>query len=149
MMNWEGSGRKWSWANQGTIPALPGGTEENMKTCQDSRFSSRDSNQAPRNMSPERYRYASLISHRFCCIFAQSKTVEPEKQPLLANGSETTFLSNGAEIDNGTTSAARHQILNKREWTAAARERLGKHVPAPTDTHAKDEMSCMGANLGL
>jgi hypothetical protein len=35
--------------------------------------------------------------------------VEPEKQPLLANGSETTF---------------------------ASRQRLGKHVPAATDTHA-------------
>jgi hypothetical protein len=35
--------------------------------------------------------------------------VEPEKQTLLANGSETTFGS---------------------------RQRLGKHVPAATDTHA-------------
>jgi stage III sporulation protein SpoIIIAA len=38
--------------------------------------------------------------------------VEPEKQPLLANGSETTFVS---------------------------KQRLGKHVPAATDTHATIE----------
>jgi hypothetical protein len=42
----------------------------------------------------------------------KAKTVEPEKQPLLANGSETTFMS---------------------------RKRLGKHVPAATDKHAKLE----------
>jgi hypothetical protein len=39
----------------------------------------------------------------------KARTVEPEKQPLLANGFETTFVS---------------------------RQRLGKHVPAATDTHA-------------
>jgi hypothetical protein len=37
----------------------------------------------------------------------KARTVEPEKQPLLANGSETTFV---------------------------CRQRLGKHVPAATDT---------------
>jgi hypothetical protein len=31
------------------------------------------------------------------------------------------------------TSVAMHLILNKQEQTAAARERLGKHVPAATD----------------
>jgi hypothetical protein len=36
----------------------------------------------------------------------KTRTVEPEKQPLLANGLET---------DNGTTSVARQQILNKQE----------------------------------
>jgi hypothetical protein len=40
-------------------------------------------------------------------------TVEPEKQPLLANGSESTFVS---------------------------KQRLGKHVPAATDTHATIEI---------
>jgi hypothetical protein len=35
--------------------------------------------------------------------------MEPEKQPLLANGSETTFVS---------------------------RQQLGKHVSSATDTHA-------------
>jgi hypothetical protein len=35
--------------------------------------------------------------------------VETEQQPLLVNGSETTFVS---------------------------RQRLGKHIPAPTDKHA-------------
>jgi hypothetical protein len=40
----------------------------------------------------------------------KARTVEPEKQPLLANGSETTFVS---------------------------RQRLCKQVSAATDTHAK------------
>jgi hypothetical protein len=44
---------------------------------------------------------------------AKARTVEPEKQPLLANGSETAFVS---------------------------RQRLGKHVPAATDTHATIEV---------
>jgi hypothetical protein len=73
-------------------------------------------------------------------ILLRARTVEPEKQPLPANGSETTFvLGNGLEIDNGTTSFATQEILNKQEYTAAARERLGKHVPAATDTHAAEE----------
>jgi hypothetical protein len=41
------------------------------------------------------------------------RTVEPEKQPLLANGSETTFVS---------------------------RQRLGKHISAETDSHATIEV---------
>jgi hypothetical protein len=40
-------------------------------------------------------------------------TVEPEKQPLLANGSETTFIS---------------------------KQRLGKYVPATTNIHATTEV---------
>jgi hypothetical protein len=45
--------------------------------------------------------------------------VEPEKQPLLASGSETTFASRQRpRKDNGT----------------AAWGRLGEHVPAATDT---------------
>jgi hypothetical protein len=43
----------------------------------------------------------------------KARTVEPEKQPLLANGSETTFVS---------------------------RQRLGKHVSAEMDTHAVIEV---------
>jgi hypothetical protein len=43
----------------------------------------------------------------------EARTVEPEKQPLLANGSETTFVS---------------------------RQRLGKHIPAATDTHGTIEV---------
>jgi hypothetical protein len=39
----------------------------------------------------------------------KSRTGEPEQQPLLANGSEITFVS---------------------------RQRLGKHVPPTTDKHA-------------
>jgi hypothetical protein len=38
----------------------------------------------------------------------KARSVEPEKQPLLANGSETTFTSG---------------------------QRLGKHAPAAPDTH--------------
>jgi hypothetical protein len=43
----------------------------------------------------------------------KARTMEPEKQLLLANGSETTFVS---------------------------RQRLRKHVPAATDTHATREI---------
>jgi hypothetical protein len=43
----------------------------------------------------------------------KARTVEPEKQPLLTNGPETTFVS---------------------------RQRLGKHVPGVTDTHATIEV---------
>jgi hypothetical protein len=43
----------------------------------------------------------------------EARTVEPEKQPLLANGLETKFFS---------------------------RQRLGKHVPAAADTHATIEV---------
>jgi hypothetical protein len=43
----------------------------------------------------------------------KGRTVEPEKQPLLANGSETTFVS---------------------------RQRLRKHVPAATDKLATIEV---------
>jgi hypothetical protein len=43
----------------------------------------------------------------------RARTVEPEKQPLLANGPETTFVS---------------------------RQRLGKDVPAAVDTHVTIEV---------
>jgi hypothetical protein len=43
----------------------------------------------------------------------EARTVEPEKQQLLTNGSETTFVS---------------------------RQRLGKHIPAATDKHATIEV---------
>jgi hypothetical protein len=39
-----------------------------------------------------------------------------------------SFLGNGRETDNGATSIDRQRILNKRDWKAATRERLGKHV---------------------
>jgi hypothetical protein len=42
----------------------------------------------------------------------KARTVEPEKQPLLAKGSEIIFVS---------------------------RQRLGQHFPAATDTHATEE----------
>jgi hypothetical protein len=53
---------------------------------------------------PKYYNVAHLLTAR---------TVEPKKQPLLANGSETTFVF---------------------------RQRLGKHVPAATDTRATIEI---------
>jgi hypothetical protein len=43
----------------------------------------------------------------------KARTMEREKQPLLANGSETTFVST---------------------------QRLDKHVPTATDTHASIEV---------
>jgi hypothetical protein len=48
----------------------------------------------------------------------KARTVAPEKQPLLANGSETTFVSTqiGRETNNGITSVSR-QILDKRKLT--------------------------------
>jgi hypothetical protein len=41
----------------------------------------------------------------------KARTVEPEKQPLLGNGSEILFLDNGCETNNGTTSVAKQHIL--------------------------------------
>jgi hypothetical protein len=46
----------------------------------------------------------------------EARTVEPEKQPLPANGSETTsFLGNGRKTNRGITSVARQQILDKQQ----------------------------------
>jgi hypothetical protein len=65
-----------------------------------------------------------------------ARTVEPEKQPLLENGSETTLISRQRPpTDKGTTSVTRQQIRNKQEKKAAAREWLHKHVPTATDKH--------------
>jgi hypothetical protein len=61
----------------------------------------------------------------YCGIFAQSKN----------SGVRETAITS-----NGTTSVAMWQILNKQEYTYAARERLGKHVPAATDTNATEEL---------
>jgi hypothetical protein len=52
----------------------------------------------------------------------KARTVEPEKQH--------SFLGNGSETNNGTTSVARERIINKKEPTATTREQLDKHVPA-------------------
>jgi hypothetical protein len=40
------------------------------------------------------------------------------------------FIGNGRERGNKVASVARQQILNKKELTAAARERVGKQVSA-------------------
>jgi hypothetical protein len=50
--------------------------------------------------------------HIVACLL-KARSVELEKQPLLENGPETTFVS---------------------------RQRLGKYVPAATDTHATIEV---------
>jgi hypothetical protein len=46
------------------------------------------------------------------------------------------FLGNGSETNSRSTSVARRQILDKWEYTFAAREGLGKHVSAATDSRA-------------
>jgi hypothetical protein len=64
-------------------------------------------------------------------------TVELEKEPLLENGSDITFVSRQRPRNKGTTSVARKQILNNQEYKAAAREQLDKHIPVETDTHTR------------
>jgi hypothetical protein len=56
-------------------------------------------------------------SHDIVAYLLKVKIVEPGKQPLLANASEKqhSFVGNGREADNGTTSVARQQILDKRQ----------------------------------
>jgi hypothetical protein len=44
----------------------------------------------------------------------KARSVKPEKQPLLVNGSETT-IGNGRETGNKTTFVARQHILNRQE----------------------------------
>jgi hypothetical protein len=55
------------------------------------------------------YTFAHLVCLRIVAYLLKERTVEPEKQPLLANGVETTFVS---------------------------KQRLGKYIPASTVTHA-------------
>jgi hypothetical protein len=60
--------------------------------------------------------YAQVIVFYAICTVAyllKARIVEPEKQPLLASGSETTFVSS---------------------------QRLGKHVPAATNTYKAIEV---------
>jgi hypothetical protein len=55
------------------------------------------------------FQYFTLSSENYDTLryLLKARTVEPEKQPLLANGSETT-------------SAARAQIINKQVYSAVA-----------------------------
>jgi hypothetical protein len=53
-----------------------------------------------------------------------------------------SFLGNSHEADDGTTSVAMQQILNKREYMAAAGKTLSKHVPVTTDTNTTIEEWC-------
>jgi hypothetical protein len=58
----------------------------------------------------------TVVGGYYCGIFTQRKFAEPAKQPLLANGSEKhSFLGNGLERNNGTTSVARQQIHDTRQ----------------------------------
>jgi hypothetical protein len=68
----------------------------------------------------------------------KARTVEPEKQSLLANGSETIFVSRQLQWNNGTTSVAKRQILNEQESMAATKERLGKQIPAATGVNTTE-----------
>jgi hypothetical protein len=61
-----------------------------------------------------RSKISASISKKYTVVYLlKARTVEWEKQPLLGNGSGTTFVST---------------------------QRLGKHVPAATDTHATTEV---------
>jgi hypothetical protein len=53
--------------------------------------------------------YTASVLINTAAYLLKANTEEPEKQPLLANGTETTFVSG---------------------------QRLGKHVHATTDKHA-------------
>jgi hypothetical protein len=61
--------------------------------------------------TPIVYSGRAVLRKEQLAYLLKTKTVETEKQPLVANGSETTFLS---------------------------RQRLDKHYPAATDTHAQE-----------
>jgi hypothetical protein len=72
--------------------------------------------QTPRETGVSRFVLMSFLRKRNEDIVAyllRARTVEPEKQPLLANGSETKFVF---------------------------RQRLRKYVPAATDTHETIEV---------
>jgi hypothetical protein len=87
-----------------------------------------------------KYIYLYRLYNYIVAYLLEARTMEPEEQPLLANGKETaSFLGNGCEAYNGTTSVPRQQILNKQEQTAAAKEGIGKHVPATTHMHATEK----------
>jgi hypothetical protein len=63
------------------------------------------------------------ISLSTVAYLLKARAAEPQKQSFLGNGSET---------DNGTTSIAKQKILSKQKKTTAPTERLDKHVPAAT-----------------
>jgi hypothetical protein len=53
-----------------------------------------------------------LGSYYIGAYLLKARTVVPEKQPLLANGSETTFVSRHRQQENNRTPVARQQVLN-------------------------------------
>jgi hypothetical protein len=68
------------------------------------------------------------------------RNVEPEKQPLLVNDSETTSVSRQQQRNNGATSVARKQIINK---LLRSNSFSNKHVPMETiEQQQKNGVSC-------
>jgi hypothetical protein len=67
----------------------------------------------PQHLSSKLFPIHPSFGANIVAYLRKARTVEPEKQPLLVNGSETIFVS---------------------------RQRHGKHVPAETDTHATIEL---------
>jgi hypothetical protein len=59
------------------------------------------------------WRFISAELINIVAYLLKARTVETEKQPLLANDSETTFVSRQRTRNNGMTSVGRRQILNK------------------------------------
>jgi hypothetical protein len=53
-------------------------------------------------------RTENFSTHGIVACLLKARTVEPEKQPLLANGSETRFVSRQRPF-------ARQQVIDKRQ----------------------------------
>jgi hypothetical protein len=86
----------------------------------------------------DRYKIIFLFHIVTCSL--KARTVELEKHPSLESGSEITFLSR--QRPRNTTkrrSLLRSRFLISKNRRLAARERLGKHVPAATYTYATEE----------
>jgi hypothetical protein len=52
---------------------------------------------------------AHLVSVRYCGIFVQTRTVEPEKRPLLRNG--CVIRNDGVSVGSGVSCAVRAQVI--------------------------------------
>jgi hypothetical protein len=63
------------------------------------------------------YSFRTLYNHRIyvAAYWLKERIVEPEKQPLLGNGSETALISRQRPRNRGITFVARQHILNKQE----------------------------------
>jgi hypothetical protein len=67
---------------------------------------------------------AEYIIYVACLL--KPRTVEPAKQPLLENGSETTFASKQRPRNREWNCVAKQRILNKHERAAGTRKRILK-----------------------